>query len=149
MMSATTAQFLLPFLGHVALVGVLLVVLTIQRVGAVLAGEAKVDDYARAGGDAPRSRRVQRNLSNQFELPLFAYFAAAVLIATQSVGFTDIVAAWVFLGGRVLHSAVQCLSDNVRLRGLVFLVNAAAVFALIGHVAMLVWAALAQGGPLP
>lgn len=141
-MTETIAQFLLPFLGHFALVGLLLVVLTVQRAGAVLAGEVQVNDYARANGDAARSRRVQRNLCNQFELPMFAYFAAAVLIATNAVQVSDIVAAWVFFAGRVLHSAVQCLTDNVRLRGAVFCINAAAVFMLMWHVAMLAWAAI-------
>ena len=148
-MTDTVARFLVPFLGHFALIGVLLVVLTIQRVGAVMAGEVGVNDYARANGDAPRSRRVQRNLGNQFELPMFAYFAAAVLIATNTVGESDITAAWVFFAGRVLHSGVQCLTDNVQLRGSVFCINAAAVFFLMWHVAMLVWAALGNAGVAP
>ena len=38
--------------------------------------------------------------------------------------------AWVFVGGRVLHSAVQIGTANVRLRGLVFTVNFLAVLAL-------------------
>lgn len=142
-MTETVARFVLPFLGHMALVGVLLAVLAIQRAGSVLAGEVAVNDYARANGDAPRSRRVQRNVSNQFELPMFAYFAAAVLIATNAVTEGDINAAWVFLGGRVLHSAVQCLTDDVRLRGAVFCINAAAIFYLIWHLGTLAAAALA------
>lgn len=144
-MTETAARFLLPFLGHFALVGMLLAVLTWQRVGAVLAGEVKVDDYARANGDAQRSRRVQRNVSNQFELPMFAYFAAAVLIATNSVTEGDIIAAWVFFVGRVLHSAAQCLTDNVRLRGAVFGINAAAVFYLMWRILELALAALTGG----
>ncbi len=148
-MSEIAGRFLVPFLGHFALVGVLLVVLTIQRVGAVLAGEVKVNDYVRANGDAPRSRRVQRNLANQFELPMFAYFAAAVLIAANAVQQSDVIAAWVFLAGRIAHSGVQCLTDNVRLRGSVFCINAAAVFFLMGHVAMLTWTTLNGTGSAP
>ena len=148
-MTDTIARFLVPFLGHFALVGVLLVVLTIQRVGAVMAGEVTVNDYARANGDAARSRRVQRNLGNQFELPMFAYFAAAVLIATSTVTESDIIAAWVFFAGRVLHSGVQCLTDNVQLRGSVFCITAAAVFFLMWHVATLVWAVLGHAGAAP
>jgi hypothetical protein len=148
-MTDMVARFLMPFLGHFALIGVLLVVLTIQRVGAVMAGEVGVNDYARANGDAPRSRRVQRNLGNQFELPMLAYFAAAVLIATNTVSESDITAAWVFFAGRVLHCGVQCLTDNVQLRGSVFCINAAAVFFLMWHVAMLVWTALGNAGVAP
>lgn len=145
-MTETIAHFLLPFLGHFSLIGVLLVVLTWQRVGAVMAGEARISDYARADGDAKRSRRVQRNLSNQFELPLFAYFAAAVLIATNTVAAGDIIAAWVFFAGRVLHSSVQCLTDNVRLRGAVFSINAGAVFYLMWRVGSLAVATLSGTG---
>lgn len=145
-MTDIVARFLLPFLGHFALIGVLLVVLTWQRVGAVLAGEVAVDDYARANGDAARSRRVQRNLSNQFELPVLAYFCAAVLISENAVNDGDVIAAWVFLAGRVLHSVVQCATDNVRLRGAVFCINAAAVFYLTWRVAGLVWTVLGGTG---
>jgi hypothetical protein len=38
--------------------------------------------------------------------------------------------AWSFVVGRVLHSAVQILTRNVRLRGIVFMVNFLAVFGL-------------------
>lgn len=146
MLAETTARFLLPFLGHMALIAVLLIVLTWQRVGAVLAREVTVDDYARADGDAARSRRVQRNLSNQFELPVIAYFLTAVLIAANAVTEADIVAAWVFLAGRVAHTLVQTLSDNVRLRGAVFSINAAAIGYLAWRVFSLAVAALQTGG---
>jgi hypothetical protein len=145
-MTDTSAHFLLPFLGHMGLIGVLMAVLTWQRVGAVLSGEAKVDDYARANGDSSRSRRVQRNLSNQFELPVLAYFAAAVLIATNAVQPGDIIAAWIFLGGRVLHALVQTLTDNVRLRGAVFCINAGAIAFLIYRVASIALQGVASAG---
>jgi hypothetical protein len=38
--------------------------------------------------------------------------------------------AWVFILGRVIHSGVQILTDNVRLRGLVFTINFLAVLAM-------------------
>ena len=65
--------FLLAFVGHFALVVGLYVLLTVQRMGAVRAGQAKVGDFVRATGDPAASARVQRNLANQFEAPLFAY----------------------------------------------------------------------------
>ena len=40
------------------------------------------------------------------------------------------VLAWIFVGGRLLHSAVQILTTNIRLRGLVFMVNFLAVLGL-------------------
>jgi hypothetical protein len=38
--------------------------------------------------------------------------------------------AWIFIAGRILHSAVQILTPNVRLRGIVFTVNFLAVLGL-------------------
>jgi hypothetical protein len=130
--------FLLPFLGHFALVVALYVELTRRRMQAVAGGNAKIGDFARRDGDPPNPARVARNLSNQFELPMFAYFAAAVLIAQGQVGGVDVAAAWAFLGGRLIHSAVQVLTDNVRLRGQVFVINFVAVCVLMAHVAWLV-----------
>ena len=38
--------------------------------------------------------------------------------------------AWLFVAGRVLHRPVQVFTTNIRLRGLVFMVNFLAVFGL-------------------
>lgn len=40
--------------------------------------------------------------------------------------------AWLFLLGRLVHGAVQILTSNVRLRGLVFTINFLAVLGLWG-----------------
>ena len=42
------------------------------------------------------------------------------------------IAAWVFVAGRVIHTLVQTLTDNVQLRGQVFMINFLAVAALAG-----------------
>ncbi|AKS41600.1 MAPEG family protein [Wenzhouxiangella marina] len=75
--------------------------------------------------------RVSANLSNQFEWPLFFHVVCLVLMA-QNDGQTGIVIglAWVFVAGRILHSVVQVLTGNVRLRGLVFMINFLAVLGL-------------------
>jgi hypothetical protein len=41
-----------------------------------------------------------------------------------------VVLAWIFVLGRILHSAVQIFITNVRLRGAVFTVNFLAVLGL-------------------
>ena len=57
----------------------------------------------------------------------------------QRVTWIDVVAAWVFVAGRVIHTLVQTLTDNVVLRGRVFVINFLAVIFLAGHVALLAW----------
>jgi hypothetical protein len=130
--------FLLPFVLHFGLIGLLYAWVTAARWTAVRRGEASIADFHRAGGDPPSVAPIVRNLSNQFELPALAWFCAVVLLYLNAIGPTDVIAAWVFLVGRVIHTGVQTLTADVALRGLVFLINAAGVFWLAGHVAYLV-----------
>lgn len=132
-----TAWFVVPFIGHFVMVVLLYASLTILRLQAVRQGKARIDDYVRASGDTPNAARVRRNLANQFEAPMFAYFAALVLLWSQAVTWFDVTAAWVFYAGRLAHSAVQVITDNVRLRGQVFVINFLAICWLMGHVAWL------------
>ncbi|WP_140986739.1 MAPEG family protein [Asticcacaulis tiandongensis] len=135
-----TQWFILPFLGHFALVALLYVWLTVLRQSAVAKGEVRIGDFVNAGADPSRSKRVARNLSNQFELPVFALFAATFIYFSQAVTAIDVFAAWLFLAGRLIHSAVQTLTSNIPLRGMVFLINFVSVMILMGRV---VWLALA------
>lgn len=124
---------LLPLFLHFGLVVLLYAALTGARLLVVRRGEADKNDFARANGDPPLSARLQRNLANQFEAPLFAWIAALLLVLTTNVTRWDITASWVFLIGRLVHSLVQCSGDNVALRGQVFTINFLAVLWLMGH----------------
>ena len=78
--------------------------------------------------------------SAAFALDALSFVVSALLlIQFAAVTVWDVWAAWVFIAGRVLHTAVQTKSSNVQLRGLVFGINALAVFVLVGHVAVLAW----------
>ncbi|ESQ74261.1 MAPEG family protein [Asticcacaulis sp. AC402] len=127
--------FLLPFLVHFGLATVLYAWLTFERQVAVLKREVRPVDFVNAGADPERSKRVARNLSNQFELPMFALFAAAFLYASGDIGVIDVGAAWLFLVGRLIHTFVQTLTRNVPLRGMVFTLNFVAVVILMARVA--------------
>jgi hypothetical protein len=137
MLSHMPSQLLLwPMLAHIGWVFVLLAWLTIERQRAVRRGEVEYGVFAR-GEEPHHIARITRNLANQFELPVIFYALAVLLIATGNVTLLDVIAAWVFVAGRIVHTAVQCLTDNVPLRGQVFLVNFAGVVAITGHVALL------------
>ena len=117
---------LLPMTAHVALAAFLYVLLTIARAPAIW-GIGR-----RADGSNPWAKiepRISANLSNQFEWPLFFHVACVVLMLLGT-STAAVALAWVFVGGRLLHSGVQVLTANVRLRGLVFTVNFLAVIAL-------------------
>jgi hypothetical protein len=126
-------HLLLPLFLHFGLVVCLYAGLTWARLVAVRRGEAAKNDFARADGDPPLSARIQRNLANQFEAPVFIWIAAILLILTTHVTVWDVAAAWVFLIGRLIHTAVQCSGDNVALRGQVFTINFLGVLWLMAH----------------
>ena len=117
---------ILPMAAHVALAAFLYVLLTVVRAPAIWGIGRRPDGSNPWASIEPR---VSANLSNQFEWPLF--FHAACLILMQSPPSRAAVAlAWIFVAGRVLHSAVQILTRNVRLRGVVFTINFLAVLGL-------------------
>ena len=136
-------SLLLPMLAQIGWTFLLYAWLTIARQRAVQRGEA---EYARfAHGEEPHDvARITRNLANQFELPVIFYPVVVLLVATKNVTTIDIIAAWVFVAGRVVHTLVQTLTDNVPLRGQVFLINFAAVIVLVGHVAVLAFEGLGR-----
>jgi hypothetical protein len=111
--------------------------LTWARTRAVWRGEV---DYAcfELGREEPLAiARITRNLANQFELPVIFYVVIVLLVALERVTTIDLVAAWIFVAGRVIHTLVQTLTDKVELRGRVFMINFLAVVVLVGHVLLL------------
>ena len=75
--------------------------------------------------------KVSANLSNQFEWPLFFYVACIIMLITQEPqGIIFLTCAWLFVLGRIIHSGVQILTNNIRLRGIVFTINFLAVIAM-------------------
>jgi hypothetical protein len=117
---------ILPMAAHVALAGFLYVLLTVARAPAVWGIGRRPDG---ANPWATVEPRISANLSNQFEWPLFFHTACLLLLLLQATSLA-LALAWIFVAGRVLHSAVQILTRNVRLRGIVFTVNFLAVLGL-------------------
>lgn len=116
----------MPMAAHVALAAFLYVLLTAARAPAVWGiGRRSDGSNPWVGVEA----RISANLSNQFEWPLFFHVACLLLLPLQT-GHAALVLAWIFVAGRVLHSAVQILSRNVRIRGIVFTINFLAVLGL-------------------
>ena len=118
---------ILPMAAHVALAAFLYVLLTAARAPKVW-GIGKRSDGSNPW--AAIEPRISSNLSNQFEWPLFFYAACLLLIQGNSASVFAPVLAWVFVAGRLAHSSVQILTNNVRLRGLVFTINFLATLGL-------------------
>ena len=109
---------------HVCWVFILYVILPILRAPSAWSLDTQSGIIRKLAHYEPK---VSANLSNQFEWPLLFY---AGCILSISMGISDSVinvCALVFILGRVGHSAVHILTDNIRLRGAIFTVNFLAV----------------------
>lgn len=130
-MTALPNAILWPVALHLALVLALFVAVSVTRMRAVRHGDVPgVGHFARKSAEPEASRRYAANLTNQFEVPTFFYVVIALLYATDAVTGMQVALAWVFLIGRLIHSAVQTQTDNVPLRGMVFCINFLAVVGM-------------------
>lgn len=117
-----------PMLIHILLVAILYVLLTVMRAPKIWGIGVNPD------GTNPFAKlepRVSANLSNQFEWPVLFYAICVVLIARPEL-YQPIYlwCAWVFVLGRLIHSAIQIFTANVRLRGAIFTINFLAVMCM-------------------
>ena len=118
---------ILPMAAHVAFTALLYALLTVARAPKVWGIGQRQDGSNPWAAVEPR---ISANLSNQFEWPLFFYGACLLLIQTQVESSLAVLLAWVFIGGRVVHSYIQICTTNVRVRGLVFTINFLATLGL-------------------
>ena len=124
---ALSNTLVLPMATHVLWAAILYVALTITRAPTIW-GIGKNPDGTNPW--ASIEPRISANLSNQFEWPVLFYAACTLLIQHASTSKTALWLAWIFVLGRVVHSTVQILTKNVRLRGLIFTINFLAVLGL-------------------
>ena len=118
---------LLPMFSHVMLCALLYALLTIARAPSVWGIGRKPDGTNPFTAIQPK---ISANLSNQFEWPLFFYVICVLLFITGMQDTAEYgLLAWVFMIGRIVHSAVHIFTSNVRLRGVVFTINFIAVIA--------------------
>lgn len=121
-----THSLILPMAAQVAYAAFLYVLLTVARAPAIWGIGRRPDG---SNPFAALEPRISANLSNQFEWPLL-FFAACLTLLTHPPSPVVLALAWLFVAGRIAHGAVQILTRNVRLRGLVFTINFLAVLGL-------------------
>jgi hypothetical protein len=128
------ASIVWPMLAQIVWTFFLYAWLTVARRRAVKQGKVEYACFALGRDEPPEVARITRNLANQFELPVIFYALIVLLSALGRVTTIDLIAAWVFIVGRIIHTLVQTLTDNVPLRGRVFTINFLAVVVLTAHV---------------
>jgi hypothetical protein len=140
----SASSILWPMLAQIGLTFFLYAWLTFARTRAVQRGETEYACFVLGRDEPLHVARITRNLANQFELPAIFYALVVLLIALGRVTWVDVAAAWVFVAGRLAHTLVQTLTDNVPLRGQVFTINFLAVVVIAGHVALLAFEGVAR-----
>jgi hypothetical protein len=133
-----------PVFATIGLTFVVWVYMYVKRIAFINGNQISPTDLAVPGKLAdlspPEVSNPSDNLQNLFEIPVLFYALALYLFATQQVDAIHVIAAWVFVAFRTLHSAVHCTVNIVMLRFYLYLVSALAVWfiaarAALGHLA--------------
>lgn len=116
----------------------------VRRIGFINSQNLSPSDLAVPGALAELSpaevSNPSDNFKNLFEIPVLFYALALYLFVADRVDPTYVVAGWVFVAFRTLHSAVHCTVNVVMVRFYLYLLSTLAVWfiaarALLGHIA--------------
>ena len=79
-----------------------------------------------------KDTRAADNFRNLFELPVLFYLALTIAALTGQVTTLVLILAWLFVGFRVLHSAIHCGYNKVVHRFQAYLAGGIALWILWG-----------------
>jgi hypothetical protein len=120
-----------PMLGMMILTAIVWFVMYAKRIPAMKKARVPAQTYTtpeKAIELLPESVNYSAyNLKNLFELPVLFYALCLFLYVTATADMIYVIAAWLFMVFRALHSFVHCTSNVVMLR---FYLYSAAAFAL-------------------
>jgi len=129
-----------PVFATVCLTFVVWVYMYVKRIAFIHCNQISPTDLAVPGKLAeltpPEVSNPSDNFQNLFEIPVLFYVLALYLFVAEQVDTIHVVAAWVFVAFRVLHSAVHCTVNIVMLRFYLYFVSALAVWFIAGRAAI-------------
>ena len=70
------------------------------------------------------------NLMNLFELPVLFYLLAVLLLITDEASHGFVIAAWVYVGLRTLHSLVHCTYNQVLHRFAIYVASSMVLWVM-------------------
>src|ERR1700691_3225696 len=108
-----------PFFAMIALTFVVWVYMYARRIPFIIRSKLTPEQLSPlelARLSPPAVANPSDNLKNLFELPTVFYALVLFLYVTNHVDTRYVLAAWLFVGFRVLHSAVHCTFNFVPLR---------------------------------
>ena len=109
-----------PFFAMILLTFVVWVYMYSKRIpfirSGVLTPEQLTNPHAFVAASPPAVSNPSDNLKNLFEMPVLFYALVSYVYVTDQVDATHLVAAWIFVVFRALHSLVHCTFNLVILR---------------------------------
>lgn len=128
-----------PFFAMMGLTLVVWVYMYMRRIAFIRGENLTPEDLAGDGLarlSPPRVSNPSDNLKNLFELPVLFYALAIYLFVVGQVDPTYLVAAWVFVLFRLLHSAVHCTVNVVMVRFYLYLIASLALWFMVFRAAL-------------
>ena len=130
-----TQLILLPMLGMMLLTFVVWVYMYIQRIGYCVRNNVRTQDLTTPDRvaeliPAPVSYSAY-NFRNLLELPVLFYVLCLLLYVTDRVDEWYLVAAWLFVALRAVHSVIHCTVNIVIWRFVVYFVSALALWFML------------------
>lgn len=121
-MTIEPVRIFFPMIALVGLTFSVLLLIPFARIRAVRSGSIDADDFkfGESSRVPPDVSIPNRNYMSLLELPILFYAVCLSLYVTQRVDDTAVVLAWVYVGLRVVHSAVHLTYNRVVHRLLVF-----------------------------
>ncbi len=121
----------LPLVLHVLLTFIVGALSLRSRIAAVRRGRAKIADITLDNSKWPKATlKLGNNFDNQFQVPLLAYGAAALIIATGLADMVGVVLMWLFLAARLVHSYEHTGANRIVRRMIFFVASYVFVVAL-------------------
>lgn len=130
----SNVAILLPSAALVGLTLVVALVMYSRRIAEMRARRIAPQSIALSAQAAAafQDTRAADNFRNLFELPVLFYVLCVALAAAGLVGTLYVVAAWVFVALRVLHSLIHCGYNRVMHRFRVFTAGMIVLFVMWG-----------------
>jgi len=134
------AEIFAPVFGMLLLTLVVWIVMYVKRIGYIVAHRIDSQDLT----TPEKGVRIipehinwsAHNLRNLFELPVIFYALCVYLFVTGKVDTVHLTSAWIFLGFRIVHSAIHCTVNIVKLRFVAYVIAALALWFMVLRAAL-------------
>lgn len=96
--------------------------------------EFSATEFARLS--PPEVANPSDNLKNLFEIPILFYVMAGYLFVVLQVDMVNLIAAWIFVAFRILHSAIHCTVNIIMVRFYLYLIATLALWFIVVRAAV-------------